>query len=178
MKTSELALNVRNFRGQSFIEFAVFIPILMICLFVSVEFGMAYTQAQKVTNLSREIAYAAYRDCADATTAPNNVLTNCLSAKLNDVQSTISNTMLPNFSQRGTLILSVYDSVGSKTVSNPANPPAAHATKFTAGDATLMSYDGRVIIGEVFYDYTAVTPVNNLLHLAKFPSVLYETAVY
>ena len=176
-------MKIFNPKGQSFVEFTIFVPVFLICMYAAIEFGLLYIQAQKAANLAREITYGAYRDCTDKDPA---ALSTCLDGISANVRSNMGN-MLSNFDQNGEFILGIYDNALPGGVLRryywnrnpyPQSRNSNFTSKYTAGDPVLMAAEGRVTIGEIFYQYTIATPVNNLLKIAGFPPIIYEATTY
>ena len=77
------------------------------------------------------------------------------------------------------MILTVYDNAMGGPVSR-TTWFGSYASKLGASppDAAIINIEQRLTVGEVYYNYTPVTPINNLLKLVHFPSLVYETVSY
>ena len=72
-----------NSRGQAVVEFASVIPVMVSIIFGVIELSNVLVYSLRASNLSREIANAAFRDCAYLSSAS---LTNCLQTSANRVR--------------------------------------------------------------------------------------------
>ena len=158
-------------------ELALIFPLLLVFILGAVEFGNLLMVALRTASLSREVTNAGFRDCAflndqEADTCLENATTKVLSgAKL----------LLSDFDSRGAIISTIYKR-------DPNQPTALvkqkikgnHASRYTAGsvDPDIAAKQGRIVIGEVFYRYTAITAIRNFLNFVNFPTEIYEVTIY
>ena len=83
-------LFVRDKKGQSLIEFALVLPILLLVLFAIIEFGLAIMTANVLHTASREGArLAAVKTMADSIAVQNRVLEILLAANITDASINI-----------------------------------------------------------------------------------------
>jgi Flp pilus assembly protein TadG len=83
-------LFVRDKKGQSLIEFALVLPILLLVLFAIVEFGLAIMTANILHTASREGArLAAVKSVADSILVQNRVQEILVAANITDASITV-----------------------------------------------------------------------------------------
>lgn len=169
-------------KGQSTIEFALIFPFLLFFIYVAVEYGLLFTQAQKVSSLSREAANGVFRDCLSKTGAE---LDACIGATLIQIQGGggTGGSILPDFGARGTMIVSVFepdpDTNNPELVTQVAigSDAAGHYNAATI-DAGILRNQGVLVVSEVVYDYVPSTPLNDLIALSGFPDEIRQTTIY
>jgi hypothetical protein len=172
-----LKINGLNSTGQSAVEFAFIIPVLFIFFYAVLEFSRLFILDQRVAILSREAANACFQDCTSLTGAN---LDNCLGGIVNQIKNN-ADSVLTDFSGQGTVIASVY--------TNQKSPPAvlfnsqkagggSYTSQIESPDAQLVSDQGSLVIGEVFYPYSPLTPIKKLLGALNLPEKLYEKTIY
>lgn len=157
--------------GQALIEFALVATMLIGSFFALIDFGRAIYDQMVITNLTREGASLASRgtDATDAATAvvtgssPLNLATSGLVIITAVTNNAGSYVISQQVSQGG---LSANSRVGSR-VNGPATLPAAAQPQLNQ----------TVFVTEVFYSFTPITPVGNLLNLVM-PSTLYDVAYF
>ncbi len=177
-------MNITNCRGQATIEFIAILPVLFILFFATLEFSTMFIQDQRIASLSREISNAVYRDCSQVEDAQiQDCVTNISTRVLNG-----ANSILPDFSSRGTLIVAVYS---PDPDAGGAEPPVISMGSESLGDggysshysednldASFVADQGFVTIGEVIYSYEPMTPIKDILNFVGFPDQLYEATIY
>ncbi|GEM_PF-1606167 len=179
-----LKLNRLNSKGQSAVEFAFIIPIIFIFFYAVLEFSFLFVRQQRISSISRETANAAFRDCASLS---ESAIGPCLDKTLAGVHQNVQ-SILPDFDNKGTVIVSVY---GLDTTNNSNPPPlkslgvkkigsGSNASHYSLQsiDATVVRNQGVVVVGEAFYAYTPLTPIEGLLNLLSLPKVIYENSIF
>ena len=174
-------MNPFNRRGQALIELALMLPIFLAIVLGTVEYSNMFMTSLRASNLSRQIANAAFRDCAFLSDA---AMSGCLSTVTGKVAAD-ANEILQDFATRGTVIASTY--VRDNTMSPPvrlASTRSAGAGGHVSGytrttvDLNIVTQHDRIVIGELFYPYTAITPFSSVLPLVNVRSQLYEVTIY
>lgn len=172
----------RSERGQSIIELALIIPILFVFFFGLLEFTVMFVQSQRVTTLSREVANAAFRDCSSRTGAE---LNSCLQGIVDQINVGANiNNILPSFTAKGRVVASVYDwdldSNAPRLLSRRGAGSSSQSSKYDENsvDKTVVQNQGVIAIGEIYYNYTAITPITSLLDLVDFPTEFYGVTIY
>ncbi len=135
----------------------------------------------RVSNLSREIANVTFRDCAFLN---DTAITSCLNSNVTRI-SNEGNLLLKNFNGLGTVIASAYakNTVGSPSI-RLINQKTAGGGKYTSHfnvnnvDSAVINTHDRIVIGEVIYPYTPITPVKSFLALFNLRTVVYEVTIY
>ena len=170
--------NRAGHRGQALTELALIFPLLLVFILGSVEFANLMMTALRTASLSREVANAGFRDCAALDGAQANT---CLDNITNKVLSG-AGLMMTSFNSRGSIIATIYkkDLNQPTTVVAQKTKGAAHASRYGASsvDQNIMAQDGRIVIGEVIYQYTPLTTIKNILTLVGFPTEIYEVTIY
>lgn len=174
----------RNSRGQVLVEFALLFPIVALAFFALIELNNVVVRQQMTANLSREAASAAYRDCAILS---GGIMDDCLQ-KVYSETKTAALKIFPNFNSEGAIIISLYEN--DPVTQNPKLKrywPASgnlYGSKYSATsvDKKIVSEQKVIAVGEVFYQYTPITPVQGFLNLFNdnpvIPDVTYETTIY
>ena len=170
-----------NSKGQSLVEFGILLPFFLTLIFGIIEYSHMFMMGLKVSNLSRAVTNAAFRDCAFL---DNNSISNCLSTDIEKVKEE-ANLILVNFNSFGTIIASAYEQDLS------SNPPLRLVDQKIAGqgghqsnynidtiDGDLIEKHERIVIGEVAYPYEPITPLKTFLSLLNIRPVIYEVTIY
>lgn len=170
-----------DLRGQAIVELALILPLLLVIVFGTVEYSHMFMTALRASNLSREIANTAFRDCAFV---GDLAMKGCLTTNVERVRNE-GNVVLPDFSAQGMVIASAYEQdIGS-------SPPVRLIAQRTGGsgdftsrydvngvDPELLAKHERIVIGEILYPYTPVTPIKSFLTLLNVRTVIYEVTIY
>lgn len=168
--------------GQALVEFGVAALLLSLIVFGLIDFGRAIYAQEVLSNLSREgSALAAHGTTPTAAAA-----------------AVVQGADLPNFNSssatQGLVIVSVVQNTGPVgsphcVITAQASNGSLSATSkigTNGGTATLASCSGTTPIPqpgksayatEVFYSFSTITPVGNLLKSAM-PSQLYDAAYF
>lgn len=168
-----------NSRGQAVIELALIFPFLFIFLFAVSEFSYLFVQDQRVTALSREASGAAFRECSGL---PIDEMDSCLQNIANEL-SVRGAALLPGFDSRGLVIVSMYQSGSTGAVEQAGlkvSGGGSGDTTYSTGsfDSGFVADNGFIAVGEAFYDYQPLTPIESLLTLLQLPDNLYEATVF
>lgn len=130
-------------RGQSLVEFAIALPVLLAIVIGIFEFGMAWNQRQVVTNAAREGARDAVIQTSSAAQVQNTVGTYLTSAGLDPALATI--TLSANVGGAGVIGQPV-----SVQVSYP------YEFRFIGPIVALLQGDDSAMAGTISLDTTAV----------------------
>jgi TadE-like protein len=185
-------------RGQSVIEFALILPIILVVVLGVIELGVALLDKHAVTRLAREGSNLISRDTTleDAKNALRGMSTRPVdftngSTVIFSVLKRGSRTGTANFDrlflyQRhryGTLANpSMLTTAGSATPGGPpnyefANPDNNTALRITNAPPTLVvSRGGQIYVTEIYTTHTMFTPLNNFG--LSIPSTLYSIAYF
>jgi len=174
----------RGKKGQAALEFIFGIPLLLTFFMALIEFSALLIHEHRVSALSREAANAAFRDCGSFWGGD---LDDCLDAVVTQIDAGAGG-MLPEFSERGRVIASVWRPDPASVIEPPTPVLASqrgsgngvYSSKFSDEhmDSSLVKNHEVIAIGEVFYPYEPLTPLAFLIDLTGFPAVLHEATVY
>ncbi len=174
--------------GQSAIEFAFIVPLLLGLILAAFEFSQMFIQSQKVSSLSREAANAVFRDCSSL---PNDQLQRCVDGvhgvtgvpDANGVLDDINlgaGKLLAGFNTRGEVLVSIYkwDASASPNVvlAYPAAANPHSHINVNNVDQGLLTSQGVLVVGEILYQYMPSTMVANLLGMPA-TGKLYEITI-
>jgi Flp pilus assembly protein TadG len=134
---------VQGNRGQSLVEFAIALPVLLAIVIGIFEFGMAWNQRQVVTNAAREGARDAVIQTSSAVQVQNTVGTYLTTAGLDPADATI--TLSPNVGGGGVIGQPV-----SVQVSYP------YEFRFIGPIVALLQGDDSAMAGTIQLQTTAV----------------------
>jgi len=157
--------------GQAILEYAVSAIVMATLLFGMIDFGRAIYQQQTITSMAAQGAKIAM-----------------IGTGLSDSASDVISGSNLNMGTNGCVIMSsVYaTSPTALTVSDQQkNCSTGLSSKIgtKGGTATIPAgavpvvYPQTVYIAEVYYKYTPITPIGQLLHFA-LPTQLYDAAYY
>ena len=183
----------KNTRGQALTELAMIFPVMMLAIFAVLEVTNMMIRQQKLITLSREATSAAFRDCGfidDSVASKALELRDCL----DNIQAQVlsgATAIFPDFSSRGALIISLYEhnSAGAglgrrlKAIS-PGTTSNSYHTRFDVNNVPqdILTQQTEIAIGEAFYSYVPITPVQAFLTLfgqvAAIPTENYEASLY
>lgn len=170
-----------NRRGQSLTELAILLPFFVTLILGTVEYSNMFMTSLRASNLSREIANASFRDCAPLDDA---ALVTCLSANAGKV-STEGALILNDFLARGAVIASAYardldESPAVRLAGTETAGGGAFQSRYNVNlvDENLVNQHDRIVIGEIIYPYTPITPLRNFLALLNIRAVIYEVTIY
>lgn len=165
-----------NKRGQAAIELGFMIPVLVTIIFGIVELSNFLTFSIRASNLSREIANAAFRDCAFLSAGS---LPDCLQTSADRVREH-ADFIFNDFTNLGAVIVSTYESAPPDLVGQKVAGAGAYASRYNENsvDQDVLATHERIIIGEVFYPYAPITPAGALLNLFDINPVVYEVTIF
>ncbi len=164
-------------KGQSALELAVTLPVMIFLLFVTLEWGQIFVKHLRISTLCREAALVANHECKDfqqdanAETNSNTAIT-CLN-RVRDEMIVRAKTVLPNFEGRGDILLSLYGDVQAVT---PGNGNFTTHYNSAALDPLMLQKLGTVAVSEVFYNNVLVTPVEKFFDMLM-PRLIYKITV-
>ncbi len=175
-----LSYSRRRSKGQGILELALIFPFLFIFLYAISEFSVLLVQNQRVTALSREAAGAIFYQCAGL---EDSKLSTCVQGIANQVAAQ-GGAILPDFASRGHIIISVFepDSSGSSVQLTNTQELGSGAGSTSYGsdsfDSSFVKDNGMIVVGEVFYKYETITPLQVLLQSIQLPQNMYEATVF
>ncbi|MDD5216978.1 MAG: pilus assembly protein [Candidatus Omnitrophica bacterium] len=166
-------------RGQATVEFAILLPVVISAVLGAVELSNMYLMSLRVSNMSRQAANIAFRDCAYL---PDNNQSSCLANIVSEIRDE-GDLLLNSFSANGTVVASTYVADANQVVRLVDAESAGdgnYSTQFDTSriDTSLVINFKRVAIGEVFYRYTPVTPIGSLFTFLTEETVIYESTVF
>jgi Flp pilus assembly protein TadG len=173
----------RDNSGQAVMEFSLVATMLIVLAFGVIDFSRAIYLREVLINLSREAANLEARGTGSTT---GEIMTNALNAtllsasplSLNSSTGMIIVTAVTNFGggfhisqqiKSGTLVGAV-SKVGS-AVNGTATLPTIK------GGGSFLPANHTVYVAEVFYKFTAITPVGNFFK-GVLPTQLYDAAYF
>lgn len=179
--------NSRKSKGQALVEFALVMPVLLIYLLGAAEFSNMFMTALRVSNLSREAANIAFRDCSyysiplGTSTEERDEAQQRLLTCMNEARDRINaytNSLLGNFNSKGTVILSLYNTADNISSVVKGGSAAANSRYSIGSFSSLQTNHPIIAAGEVFYQYTPLTPFANLIMGFSVLQNLYEVTIY
>ena len=145
--------------------------------------------------ISRESANAAFRDCLpppdQRTPSQDHTTTvSCLLEVTNSLNNELA-TQFPEFTARGGLAVSVYakDPANNNNNTNvfllarQISPQNGFQSRVTASNINkpLVQAYGAVVIGESFFTYQPISPLQNMFNFlglnSVIPTVIYEATI-
>jgi len=180
MRTSET--------GQALLEFAVSVLMLLILVFGIIDFSRAISDRQVMAQLSREGSDLASRSSIAAGPNVASSLTNIaqtVASETNSLSVTSNGKIIVSMVQNtGTAgspncVLEGQGSTGGLVATSKIGTTVGNAvTLSTCSGATPVPLPGQTVwTTEVFYSFTPITPLGNLVKIA-FPGTLYDVAVF
>ncbi len=168
-------------RGQSLVEVALLLPMFLVIVFGTVEYSNMFMTSLRASNISRAAANASFRDCAFLNSSANVPCLNSTAGLASDEASQV----LSDFGMVGTVIATTY---ARNDLLNPAveliGQQSAGGGEFTSRfnaetiDEALLNTHERVVVGEVFYPYTPITPLLIFLNAFNIQTEIYEVTIY
>ena len=165
-----------NKRGQSAVELGFMLPVLVTIVLGIIELSNFITFSLRASNLSREIANAAFRDCGFLS---DSSLPSCLQTSADRVRDH-ADFIFNNFTNLGAVVVSAYESNPANLAGQKAAGAGAYASRYNVGsvDQDVLATHERIVIGEVFYPYTPITPAGAFLNFFDINPVVYEVTIY
>jgi Flp pilus assembly protein TadG len=186
---------LRSSRGQSIVEFAICLPILIVLTFGVVETSQALMSQHVITKTAREGSNMISRETrlTDAGAALQNI--SSAPGTFNSTTKVIFSVLLRSAtgSNNGSLVLyqrhqvgnlslpgsrlngsGSFNSANDYTAANPNNDAGLRVTNAPTGIASVPG--GMIYVTEVYTTYSAVTPLSNFG--IAIPSVLYSIAYF
>lgn len=174
----------KNTSGQTLIELALLMPILMIFVFGVVDFTRAIYYKEVITNLAGEGSAAASRESSSY--FPQTVAAVMSDADINMssngcvIITSVNSPTSTTFSVTAQSISAACNSGSSKIGCFPPPSSCGPATVPTLVQQVLQSpTNPTVAITEVYYNFTPITPIGTFLHnTSLLPTQLYAVAYY
>jgi Flp pilus assembly protein TadG len=174
----------RNNSGQALLELALMMPMLLIFVLGIVDFTRAVYDYEVITNLSGEGSSAASRGNALQATA-NTIMTyagNDINMNTNGcvVLTTVNSPSAGSYKVTGQAISSTCNTATSRIGCAPPASGCGNATVPLQVQQVLQNSPSQTVyITEVFYKFTAITPIGFFLHNSNLlPSQLYSASYY
>jgi hypothetical protein len=170
--------------GQSLLELALIMPMLMIFVFGIIDFTRAIYDLEVITNLAGEGSSSASRE-------PSTFFASTVTAIMGDADI--------NMTTNGCVIITGVNSptsttfkVTAQSISSPCNSGSSKIGCFppptSCGNATVPTLVQQVLqspsnptvaITEVYYTFTPITPIGYFLHNTNLlPTQMYAIAYY
>ena len=153
------------------------IPVLISIVLGIIELSNYLTFSLRASNISREIANAAFRDCSVLTQAS---LTTCLQTSADRVRDH-ANFIFNNFNTLGKVIVSSYQATPNPVLADQRTAGlGVYASHYDINkiDLNVLTTHQQVVVGEVVYPYTPITPAGLFLNLFQGNPVIYEVTFY
>ena len=157
-------------RGQAAVELAMVLPLLLVILLGTIEFGRAFELKHAIGGLSREAANLAARGTS-LTQAVAVTLANGADLRLSEEGGVVASTVVAANGR-----VTVEDQVASPGYDGRTKIGLKGA-QVTGIDVSGLTSGESLSVVEVFYDYSTVTPLPGLTR-AVFPQELYERTVF
>ena len=169
-------VSARHNAGQALIELSLISLLLITLLFGLIDFSRAILTRQVITNLSREGANLASRGTSLTSTLDALVLSaNPLTIAGSSGKGYIILTSV-GWDTNGKLVITAQEKMGAK--------PSSSKIGNAIGDTPILPNPNipdpsqkTLVIAEVFYEYSPVTPVGTMLGSA-LPSKLYDVSYF
>jgi Flp pilus assembly protein TadG len=169
--------------GQALVEFLFVVLALMVLLFGMIDFCRALSTWQVMVNISREGSNLAARGNGATTDA---VISNALGM-------VITNAAPLNINTKGKVIISavlntgkaflITDQIaegplaGTSKIGSLSNNATMPFTESPTDSGAIPQPNQTLFVTEVFYSYTAVTPVGRIVGFT-LPTTLYDAAYF
>jgi Flp pilus assembly protein TadG len=157
--------------GQALVEFAIAVMMMLILVFGLIDFGRAIYDQQVITNLTGEGCSLSSRGTSLTDTATS-VIASSAPLNLNASGRVIVTSV---FNNNGVLQVSGQVSQGGFVAASRIGVSGGLAHLPTAA---IPQVNQTVFVTEVFYQYSALTPVGKLLSTAIVPTQMYDVAYY
>jgi Flp pilus assembly protein TadG len=158
--------------GQAIVEFAISVMVLLTLAFGVIDFGRAICEVEVMKNLTGEGSSLASRGTSLSDTAMA-VVAGAAPLDLNDNGRVIVTSV---FNNNNSLKITGQASQGGIAAPSKIGNVVGGAATLPA--AAVPQVNQTVYVTEVFYNYTAITPIGNLLNNNVLPSQLYDVAYY
>jgi hypothetical protein len=165
-----------NKRGQAMVEFAFMVPVMVTIIFGVIELSNFLTFSLRASNISREIANAAFRDCGFLSTGS---MSTCLQSSADRVREH-ADFIFNDFTNLGAVVVSTYEANPPDLAGQETAGAGGYTSRYDIGsvDQDVLATHERIVIGEVFYPYVPITPAGSLLNLFNISPVVYEVTIY
>ena len=165
-----------NNRGQALMELAFMMPVFVTIIFGVIELSNYLTFSLRASNISREIANAAFRDCGFLS---DSSLPGCLQSSADRVREH-ADFIFNDFTNLGAVIVSTYEANPPDLAGQESAGAGGYLSRYDVNlvDQDVLSTHERIVIGEVFYPYAPITPAGALLNLFDINPVVYEVTIY
>lgn len=151
--------NQTRSKGFSYIEFLIFLIVMLPMVFVVVDFVRCFYFSQKVSLIAREAANGVMKRCLYA---GMNFQT-CMDAMSTDLQNFATATISDFNSSKGRLLVKIYEQQAgpppTQTSITASIGSAAASSRFTVNDADLQAFltnTTRTVVAEAFYTPSAL----------------------
>ncbi|OGW85891.1 MAG: hypothetical protein A3C35_06770 [Omnitrophica bacterium RIFCSPHIGHO2_02_FULL_46_11] len=167
-------------RGQAMTELAIIFPLLIVFFLAAAEFSNILMTALRVSNLSREIANAGFRDCAALTGTNADTCLQNISQKVMDG----AKLLIKDFDDHGTLITTIYAQQAGQSalvlISRVTIGSGSFSSRYNTGNvnSSIVANNGTIVVGEAVINYTPLTAIKNFLELLSLPANIYEVTIF
>lgn len=167
-----------NERGAALVELALIIPFLFGLVFAGIEFARAIRVAKMVSQLSRESANYALRECSPVWESPQACLEDVGRRSAQFADAGMSNVEVIVALYRRNPATGVIEEIG---IWPPRPNRSAYCAPFTGCsrevDSTLVSAAGTIAVAEVFAGFTPI--VKHIPQQFWFnPETMYEASFF
>lgn len=153
--------------GQAFVEFAFIAMMLAVMLFGLIDFGRFIYEREVLVNLSREGSNLASRG-TDLSNTVDAVLSSANPLNLNASGAGVIVTAVTKDSS-GLLISGQLAGGGASTAWSKVGAGVGKPATLSGISSNLPPQNQTLYVTEVFYSYTPITPIGQLLQIAFSP---------
>lgn len=167
---------LRSCSGQSMIEFAVILPILMVLMFSIFEWSQIFIMNMRASTMSREIALAVHRQCKSISpdaAAPQETIAECMNRLNTELAGQVAG-VFPRFEERGGIFLSLYGTNGVSATASTGNDESYYSLANI--DPEVMAAVEIVAVGEFFYENLSISPLERLFSFVM-PKRIYKATI-
>lgn len=172
--------------GQALVELAISMLLLLILVFGVIDFSRAIYYVQVIKNLTAEGSSMSSRGTTLSQTAQTVITDAGTNLSLNTKGCVIATSVLRGTSSTGG---STYTVTGQAALGNCAGivskigcfppPTSCGVASLPAEAAAALQVNQSLYITEIFFTYSAVTPIGGLLkNTSILPAQLYDAAYY
>ena len=159
--------------GQALLELMFVLLILLLLLFGLIDFGRVIYERQILTNLSREGANLASR----GTSLSNTVAAIMVSAAPLNLSANGRVIITAVVNNNGVLSITAQLSQGGYSAASRIGNGVGSTATLPVTATKIPPVNQTLYVAEVFYGYTAITPLGALLG-ATLPTTLYDAAYF